>query len=660
MDPREEIDGLRRTLNEHNYRYYVLDAPTIPDYEYDRLLRRLEELEGEHPELVTPDSPTQRVGGQAVEGFAQVEHRVPLESLQDVFSVGELDEFDQRMRESLKRPAYVVEPKVDGLSIALEYRDGAFVRGATRGDGRIGEDVTENLRTIRSIPLSLEGVPGTLIVRGEVFMPKAAFQAINEERELRGQPLMANPRNAAAGSIRQLDPRVAASRRLDIQIFNIQYWDGGRFDTDSAALDWLREHRFKVIDYKLADTSEQAAALIADIGEHREDYPFDIDGAVVKVNNLTDREQLGSTAKFPRWAVAYKYPPEQKESVVEDIVVQVGRTGVLTPKAIVKPVRLAGTTVTNATLHNQDFITEKDIRVGDTVVVQKAGEIIPEIVSVVKEKRPEGTVPYHLPDTCPVCGAPVVRDEDGAHIRCTGAECPAQLLRNLTHFASRDAMDIEGLGPAVVEALVNAGMVKTPADLYRLDEDRVAALDRMGKRSAEKLLAAIRKSKENDLSRLLYAFGIRQVGEKAGKILAARFGSMDGLLRAGREELTAVPDIGEITADSILTWLHSPQGRHLVDSLREAGVNMESLSAPAGDALAGQTFVLTGELSSMTRKEAGERIEALGGKVSSAVSKKTSCVVAGEAAGSKLRKAQELGIPVLDEAGFLALLQKSE
>ena len=660
MDPREEIDGLRRTLNEHNYRYYVLDAPTIPDYEYDRLLRRLEELEGDHPELVTPDSPTQRVGGQAVEGFAQVEHRVPLESLQDVFSVGELDEFDQRMRESLKRPAYLVEPKVDGLSIALEYRDGAFVRGATRGDGRIGEDVTENLRTIRSIPLSLEGVPGTLIVRGEVFMPKAAFQAINEERELRGQPLMANPRNAAAGSIRQLDPRVAASRRLDIQIFNIQYWDGGRFDTDSAALDWLREHRFKVIDYRLADTSEQAAALIADIGEHREDYPFDIDGAVVKVNNLTDREQLGSTAKFPRWAVAYKYPPEQKESVVEDIVVQVGRTGVLTPKAIVKPVRLAGTTVTNATLHNQDFITEKDIRVGDTVVVQKAGEIIPEIVSVVKEKRPEGTVPYHLPDTCPVCGAPVIRDEDGAHIRCTGAECPAQLLRNLTHFASRDAMDIEGLGPAVVEALVNAGMVKTPADLYRLDEDRVAALDRMGKRSAEKLLAAIRKSKENDLSRLLYAFGIRQVGEKAGKILAARFGSMDGLLRAGREELTAVPDIGEITADSILTWLHSPQGRHLVDSLREAGVNMESLSAPAGDALAGQTFVLTGELSSMTRKEAGERIEALGGKVSSAVSKKTSCVVAGEAAGSKLRKAQELGIPVLDEAGFLALLQKSE
>ncbi len=660
MDPREEIDGLRRTLNEHNYRYYVLDAPTIPDYEYDRLLRRLEELEGEHPELVTPDSPTQRVGGQAVEGFAQVEHRVPLESLQDVFSVGELDEFDQRMRESLKRPAYLVEPKVDGLSIALEYRDGAFVRGATRGDGRIGEDVTENLRTIRSIPLSLEGVPGTLIVRGEVFMPKAAFQAINEERELRGQPLMANPRNAAAGSIRQLDPRVAASRRLDIQIFNIQYWDGGRFDTDSAALDWLREHRFKVIDYRLADTSEQAAALIADIGEHREDYPFDIDGAVVKVNNLTDREQLGSTAKFPRWAVAYKYPPEQKESVVEDIVVQVGRTGVLTPKAIVKPVRLAGTTVTNATLHNQDFITEKDIRVGDTVVVQKAGEIIPEIVSVVKEKRPEGTVPYHLPDTCPVCGAPVVRDEDGAHIRCTGAECPAQLLRNLTHFASRDAMDIEGLGPAVVEALVNAGMVKTPADLYRLDEKQVAALDRMGKRSAEKLLAAIRKSKENDLSRLLYAFGIRQVGEKAGKILAARFGSMDELLRASREELTAVPDIGEITADSILTWLHSPQGRHLVDSLREAGVNMESLSAPAGDALAGQTFVLTGELSSMTRKEAGERIEALGGKVSSAVSKKTSCVVAGEAAGSKLRKAQELGIPVLDEAGFLALLQKSE
>ena len=660
MDAKQEIEALRRQLNEHNYRYYVLDAPTIPDYEYDRLLRQLEELEKEHPELITPDSPTQRVGGQAVEGFVQVEHRVPLESLQDVFSAEELREFDQRMRENLTEPVYLVEPKVDGLSIALEYQDGEFVRGATRGDGHIGEDVTENLRTIRSIPLKLEGVPGTLIVRGEVFMPKPVFQRLNEERELRGEPLLANPRNAAAGSIRQLDPKVAAARRLDIQIFNIQYLDAADFETDSQSLDWLREHHFKVIPYHLADTAEQAAGIIETIGDRREEYPFDIDGAVVKVNSLTDREQLGSTAKFPRWAVAYKYPPEQKESVVEDIIVQVGRTGVLTPKAVVKPVRLAGTTVTNATLHNQDFITEKDIRIGDTVVVQKAGEIIPEIVSVVREKRPEGTRPYHLPTTCPVCGAPVVREEDGAHMRCTGAECPAQRLRTLTHFASRDAMDIEGLGPAVVEALVNAGLVRTPADLYALKEEKVAALDRMGKRSAEKLLAAIQRSKQNDLSRLLFAFGIRQVGQKAGRILAVHFQSMDRLLQAGREELTAIPEIGEITADSILTWLHSDQGRHLVESLRAAGVNMESQLTPVGDALAGQTFVLTGELNSMTRKEAGERIEALGGKVSSSVSKKTDHVVAGEAAGSKLRKAQELGIDILDEQGFLALLDRSE
>ncbi len=657
MDEIQEMEQLRRTLTEHNYRYYVLDDPTVSDYEYDRMLRRLEELEAKHPDQITPDSPTQRVGGQAAEGFPEVVHTVPLESLQDVFSMEELDEFDQRMRGALDHVEYIVEPKVDGLSIALEYENGRFVRGATRGDGRVGEDVTGNLRTIRSIPLQLEGAPaGTLIVRGEVFMPKETFERLNRERELNGENLLANPRNAAAGSVRQLDPKVAAARGLDIQIFNIQYADGVSFPTDSQALDWLRNLHFKVIPYQVVRTEAEAAEFVRAIGEDREQFPFDIDGAVVKVNDLAQRAQLGSTAKFPRWAAAYKYPPEQKESVVEDIVIQVGRTGVLTPKAAIRAVRLAGTTVTSATLHNQDYITEKDIRVGDTVLVRKAGEIIPEIVSVVKEKRPADAVPYRFPDRCPVCGAPVARDEDGVHIRCTGAECPAQLLRNLTHFASRDAMDIDGLGPAVIETLVSADLVHSPADLYRLKEEDVAGLNRMGKKSAQNLIASIARSRENDLSRLLYALGIRQVGQRAGQALAAHFGSMDALLAATREELTEIPDIGDITAGFILDWLHSEQGAHLIEELREVGVNMLSRAEPVGDRLAGQTFVLTGELSAFTRKEAGERIEALGGKVSSSVSRKTTYVIAGEAPGSKLRKAQELGVTVLGEAEFLALL----
>lgn len=656
MDFETRAAELRRILNEHNYNYYVLDAPTIPDFEYDRLLRELEDLEAAHQELVTPDSPTQRVGGKALDSFQQVTHRVPLQSLQDVFSPEELLDFDRRVREGGAQPQYLLEPKVDGLSVALEYENGVFVRGATRGDGQVGENVTENLRTIKSIPMKLEGAPATLIVRGEVYMPRKTFERLNEERELRGETLFANPRNAAAGSMRQLDPKIAAARGLDIAVFNIQYADGAAFDTDSAGLDWLRELKFKVIDYRLFDRMEDIQPAVFELGDQREKYPFDIDGAVVKVDSLAQRDALGETAKFPRWAAAYKYPPEQKESVVEDIVVQVGRTGVLTPKAVVAPVRLAGTTVTNATLHNQDFITEKDIRIGDTVIVQKAGEIIPEIVSVVKEKRPGGTSPYLLPTVCPVCGAAVARDEDGAHIRCTGAECPAQLLRNLTHFASRDAMDIEGLGSAVVKALVDAGMVKTPADLYRLEKDKVAKLERMGKKSAENLLAAIEKSKGNDLSRLLYAFGIRQVGQKAGKILAARFGSLDALAQATEEELTAIDDIGGITAQYLTEWFAAPQSRHLIAALKEAGVNMDSQAAPVGDKLAGITFVLTGELSSCSRKEAGEKLEALGAKVSGSVSKKTGCVIAGEAAGSKLRKAQELGVPVFDEEQFLILV----
>lgn len=657
MTAKEEIEQLRRELNQHNYNYYVMDAPTISDFEYDRLLRRLEELEQELPELITSDSPTQRVGGMAASSFTEVVHRVPLESLQNAFDFEELRDFDRRVRESVSDAEYIVEPKIDGLSVALEYENGLFVRGATRGDGLVGEDVTENLRTIKSIPLKLENAPASLIVRGEVFMPKAVFEKLNAERERMGENLFANPRNAAAGSLRQLDPKVAAQRRLDALIFNIQYVEGRTFKSDSASLDWLESLRFKVVPRVPAETIEQAAACISDVGENRDRYSYDIDGAVVKLNNLSGREILGSTAKFPRWATAYKYPPEQKESVVQDIIVQVGRTGVLTPKAVVAPVRLAGTTVTNATLHNQDFITEKDIRIGDTVLVQKAGEIIPEIVRVVMEKRPADAVPYRLPDHCPVCGAPVVRDEDGAHIRCTGAECPAQLLRNLIHFASRDAMDIEGLGPAVVESLVDAGFVKMPADLYHLDAQSVASLDRMGKKSAENLIAAIERSKSNDLSRLLFGFGIRQVGQKAAKILSARFGSLDALCRATLEDLTAVNDVGEITARNLKEWLSSSQSQHLIEALRAAGVNMTSTAEPVGDRLAGKTFVLTGTLTRFTRDQAGELIEKQGGKVSGSVSRKTSYVVAGEAAGSKLKKANELGVPVLTEEEFLTLIE---
>lgn len=661
MDYREEIRQLRETLNENGYRYYVLDAPTMSDYEYDMLNRRLEELEAAHPEEVTPDSPTQRIGGQTLEGFAPYAHEVPLESLQDVFNGEEVAEFCERMDEALGGPVeYSVEPKVDGLSVALEYRDGVFVRGATRGDGRVGEDVTENLRTVRSIPMTLPEKLPRLIVRGEVYMSRAVFEEINAGRELQGKPLMANPRNAAAGSLRQLNPRICAERKLDIQIFNLQLAEGREFATHAETLDYLASQRFKVIPRKSLSGTSAVQAEIARINDERMEYPFDIDGAVVKVNSLSDREILGSTAKFPKWAVAFKYPPEKKPATVLDIVVQVGRTGVLTPKAVLTPVRLAGTTVTNATLHNQDYITEKDIRVGDTVIVQKAGEIIPEIVEVVRDKRPEGTVPYVLPETCPVCGAAVVRDEDGAALRCTGAECPAQLLRNITHFASRNAMDIDGCGPAVVQQLVENELIRNAADLYSLHAADVAKLDRMGEKSAENLIRAIEKSKANDLSRLIYGLGIRQVGEKAAKVLSAHFRTMDALAAASEEELTAIDDVGGITARCIVDYLASPQSRDLLRRLEEAGVNMESTSAPAGSRFAGLTFVLTGELAAHSRKEAGAMLEAEGAKVSGSVSKKTACVVAGEAAGSKLRKAQELGVPVISEEQFLVLMGERE
>lgn len=656
MDYREEMKQLRDTLNAHSYRYYVLDDPIIPDYEYDQMLRKLEVLEEEHPEEITPDSPTQRVGGKILSGFSPVEHPVPLESLQDVFSPQEVEDFGARMEDALDSVTYSVEPKVDGLSVSLEYRDGVFVRGATRGDGRTGEDVTENLRTIKSIPMVLPEKLPHLIVRGEVYMSHKVFEELNALREINGETLFANPRNAAAGSLRQLDSRIAAQRRLDIQIFNLQLCEGRSFQTHAETLDYLKEQTFKVIPYRLVRGIAECNEEISALNERRSAFPFDMDGAVVKVNDLADRNVLGSTAKAPRWAIAYKYPPEQKPSRVVDIVVQVGRTGVLTPKAVVEPVHLAGTTVTNATLHNQDYITEKDIRIGDTVLVQKAGEIIPEIVSVDFSKRPAGTEPYQLPDTCPVCGAPVSRDPDGAAVRCTGAECPAQLLRNLMHFVSRNAMDIDGVGPAVLQQMIDRDLIHSSADLYYLQEEDVAALDRMGKKSARNAMEAIERSKKQDLSRLLYALGIRQVGEKAAKVLASHFKSFDALAAASLEELTEISDIGPITAQFILDWVSSPQSMHLIGRLKGAGVNMSYASQQVSDAFEGLTFVLTGTLTQMTRQDAAKAIEDRGGKAASSVSKKTTYVVAGESAGSKLTKAQTLNIPILTEEEFLAML----
>ena len=658
MDYREEIKQLRETLNRHGYLYYVMDAPTLSDYEYDQLNRRLVELEQAHPEEITPDSPTQRVGGRILEGFEPYTHELPLESLQDVFSAEEVAEFCSRMEESLGAAVeYSLEPKVDGLSVALEYQDGIFVRGATRGDGRVGEDVTENLRTIRSIPMTLPEKLPRLIVRGEVYMSRSVFAELNAEREINGEPLLANPRNAAAGSLRQLNPKIAAKRHLDIQVFNLQLAEGKQFGTHEETLNYLADQQFKVIPHKTVNTPTACQQEIVDLNEQRMSFPFDIDGAVVKVNNLSDRNKLGSTAKFPKWAIAYKYPPEQKPSQVLDIVVQVGRTGVLTPRAVLSPVHLAGTTVQSATLHNQDYIAEKDIRIGDTVVVQKAGEIIPEIVEVDFSKRPEGTSPYELPEFCPVCGAPVSRDLDGAALRCTGAECPAQLLRNIAHFASRDAMDIDGLGPAVIQQLIDEKLVQNAADLYYLSVEDFLRLERMAATSSQNAVAAIEASKTRDLSRLLYALGIRQVGVKAAKVLAGHFKSFDALGTASLEELTEIGDVGAITAQFILDWIASPQSQDLIARLKNAGVNMESTVQLVDDRFSGMTFVITGTLSQFDRKSAENLIEERGGKAAASVSKRTTFVVAGEAAGSKLKKAQELNIPILSENEFAKMLE---
>ena len=657
MEVKERIFELRKLLTEANYRYYVLDDPQMLDFEYDRLLRELEEMEAQYPEFSSADSPTQRVGGEALSQFEKVEHPVPLMSLQDVFSLEELEDFLHKTLESEPTAEFSIEPKIDGLSVALEYVNGRFLRGATRGDGNIGEDVTENLKTIHSIPMSIENAPERLIVRAEVYMPKKSFESLNARQEAEGKPLFANPRNAAAGSLRQLDPKIAASRKLDAYVFNVQLADGVDFETHEESLEFLKKLHFKVIPYVKLRSPKDISDHVLSINENRGQLPCDIDGAVIKVNDLRQRQGMGSTAKFPRWAVAYKYPPEIKPTVVEDIVVQVGRTGVLTPKAVVRPVRLAGTTVTNATLHNQDFISQRDIRIGDTVLIRKAGEIIPEILEVDLSKRPAGSQAYLLPSVCPVCGARVQRDEDGAFLRCTGAECPAQLARNIAHFVSRDAMDIEGLGAAIVEALIEKGFVKSPADIYYLTLDQLKSLWQKGEKNAQKLLAAIEASKQQDVSRLIFALGIRQVGGKTGKSLASAFGSLDALMNATAEELTNVPDIGEITAANIASWFEQPQSRHMVERLREAGVNFESKRTISDARFAGMTFVLTGALTKFTRDEATEKIELLGGKASGSVSKKTTYVVVGENAGSKERKARELGIPILSEDQFLELIQ---
>ena len=659
MDYRKEIQELRRTLTENGYLYYVLDAPTMSDYEYDHLLRRLEDLEAAHPEEITPDSPTQRVGGQTLTEFQQVTHAVPLESLQDVFDDEEVCRFLEKI--PLEHPAYSVEPKVDGLSVALEYRDGVFVRGATRGDGRVGEDVTENLRTIRSIPMTLPEKLPRLIVRGEVYMARSVFEEINARRELEGKPLMANPRNAAAGSLRQLDPKIAAQRRLDIAVFNLQLAEGREFSTHTETIDYLASQHFKVIPHKQLSAPSDILAEIAALGDGREQFPFDIDGAVVKLDDLHDREVIGSTAKFPKWAIAYKYPPEEKETKLLDIELSVGRTGRITPTAIFEPVRLCGTSVSRATLHNQDFINDLDIGIGDTIVVYKSGEIIPKIKEVRREKRPEHWQRFQIPDTCPVCGAKTVREKDTADIRCVSPDCPAQLERHIINFVGRDAMDIKGFGTVYIEELVRRGFLQDIADIYSLKKHREELIEQgiIGKeKNTDKLLDAIENSKNNEPFRLLTGFGIQNVGKAAAKSIMRQFGSIEALQKAGKEELLAVNDIGEVSAECILKYFASEKNQDIIARLQQAGVNMHMSEAEeTGDTLAGMTIVVTGTLPTLGRKEAQELIEKNGGKAAGSVSKKTSYVLAGENAGSKLTKAQDLGIPVLSETEFLQMIQ---
>lgn len=653
---KENIDALREELLRHSHLYYVLDSPEIEDYEYDRMLHQLLELEEQFPQFRDESSPTVRVGGEALNTFESVTHTVRLGSLQDVFDTGELLRFDRRVRDKVEDPLYVVEPKIDGLSVALRYEDGVLVRGATRGDGATGEDVTGNLRTIHAIPLKLQTSLPLLEVRGEVFMPRQSFEQVVAAQETRGERPFKNPRNAAAGSLRQKNPKITAGRGLSIFVFNIQAIEGKEITSHKQSLDFLKEQGFKVCpSYNIYPRIEDAVEEVLRLGEERGRLSYDIDGAVIKVDSLDQREILGSTSKFPRWAVAYKYPPEEKQTVLREIQVKVGRTGALTPTAVFDPITLAGTTVSRAVLHNQDMIDQKGISIGDTVIVRKAGDIIPEVVGVA-EHQPEQPV-YRMPDTCPSCGAKAVRPEGESALRCPNLECPEQLLRNLTHFASRDAMDIEGLGPAIVEGLVTGKLVASPADLYHLQHGEVAALDRMADKSAANLLAAIEQSKGRDLGNLVFALGIRGIGQRAAQLLAQSFGTMDALLLADAEQVAAIEGFGGIMADNVVAYLAAEGNRRLISRLRESGVNMTGSAAPAGDRLSGKTFVLTGTLPTYSRGEAKKLIEEAGGKVSGSVSQKTGYVVAGEEAGGKLAKARDLGVPVLTEAELMDLLK---
>lgn len=667
---KKELERLRREVAYHAKKYYVDDAPEISDYDYDMLYRRLEELEAAHPEFFDPSSPTQRVGGTPLERFEKVTHRVPLNSLADVFSFEELaaylDGAEARLAEANIVPEWSVEPKIDGLSVALTYEHGVFVRGATRGDGYVGEDVTQNVRTIFSIPMTLPE-PLDITVRGEVYMPRAVFEAINAKREAEGKTLMANPRNAAAGSLRQLDPKIAAERRLDVFIFNLQegsLWaDGHEAVTHNESLSRLAELGFTVISERVTvSRREDIFAHIRKLGDMRDGLKYDIDGVVIKLDPFAGRRYLGEGTKTPKWAVAYKFPPETKFTKLTDVTVAVGRTGVLTPTAVLEPVRLAGTTVSRATLHNLDFIRERGIMIGDTVAVRKAGDIIPEIVEALPDKRDGSERPFMMPERCPSCGEPVVRDEtcgvEGAAYRCTNSACPAQLSRSLEHFASKNAMNIEGLGPQIVELLLAAGLVRTAPDLYALTAEQLVPLDRMGELSAKNLVAAIERSKSAGLERLIYALGIRNIGEVAAAAMAARFGTLERCLAATYDELCAIEVFGDVTAQCVLNFFSHPQNIELCRRLTEAGLVTVAVAKKADDTLGGKTFVLTGTLPTMTRDEASALIKEHGGKVSGSVSKKTSYVVAGEDAGSKLQKARDLGVTVIDETALLKMLGK--
>ena len=655
QEAKENIKLLREQIEYHNKKYYVEDSPEIDDYEYDMLYRRLQNLEAEFPQLVTPDSPTQKVGGAALNHFEPVAHSVPMESLHDSFFEQELIDFDRRVRSVTDEPVYIVEPKFDGLSVSVEYRDGVFFRGSTRGNGLVGEDVTENIRTIRTVPKTLTKSLPYLEVRGEVYMSHKSFEQLCERQELNDEKPFKNPRNAAAGSLRQKNPQITAARALDIFVFNIQQVIGAELYNHDDSLNFLKELGFAVPPfYKSCGTIDQVIEEVRRIGDLRGALDYSIDGAVVKVNSFAQRELLGSTSKFPKWAEAYKYPPEEKETKLLDIEINVGRTGVLTPTGIFEPISLAGTTVSRATLHNQDFISEKDIRIGDTVILRKAGEIIPEVVSVVS--HPAEAQKYVLPSVCPSCGAEVAREEGEAATRCTNPECPAQLLRHLIHFVSRDAMDIDGLGPAVIEQLAEKKLLSSPADLYELNLDQLVSLERMGKKSSQNLIEAIEKSKQNDLYRLIYALGIPHIGLKAAKLLSARFQSMDAVFQASVEEIASIEGFGSIMAESAYHFFRLLHTAHLIGRLRDSGLNMHSKTEISDRRFAGKTFVLTGTLPTLTRSEATAIIEKSGGKVSGSVSKKTDYVLAGEDAGSKLVKAQQLGVTVISEEEFQNML----